>query len=77
MVDEGQATMTITLRIGGETREKIVPINGTVAMLFNAGCFDGMDRDGLIVNGGPVSDNDTLAEGDEVAQMPKSGKQGE
>lgn len=73
---EDQATMTITLKIGGETRQKVVPINGTVKMLMEAGFFDDLDREGLIVNGGPVGDDDVLNEGDEVTQMPKSGKQG-
>lgn len=73
---QAQATMTITLEIGGETRQKTVPINGTVRTLFELGFFDEMPRNGLMVNGGPAGDDDTLADGDRVAQMPKSGKQG-
>lgn len=74
--DESSKNMTIVLEIGGETQRKSVPLGGTVSDLYAEGHFGSLTFDSLLVNGGSVTGDDILEDGDVVSQIPKSGKQG-
>lgn len=66
----------ITVERGGEFIRAEVPEGSTIKALIEDGHLRGIDVANTRVNGALADENATVAEGDTVSQIPRSGKQG-
>ncbi|KKN80409.1 hypothetical protein LCGC14_0330020 [marine sediment metagenome] len=78
MYDEDVLDGMINVRIGrgGEVVDTQVPENSTVQALIEDGHLRGIKACTTRVNGSPATPNTPLQNGDQVSQIPRSGKQG-
>lgn len=68
--------VNITVERGGEFVRTTVPVGSTIKALIEDGHLRGIDVANTRVNGTLADENATIAEGDTVSQIPRSGKQG-
>ena len=73
----GDGQIEITIERGGETITAFVPEGSTISALIREGHLRGIEVASTRINGAPAGVATTLREGDEVDQVPKSGKQGQ
>lgn len=73
-MEEGQ--IRVTIELGGEMITTEVPEGSTVQALIENGHLRGINAATTRLNGAPASVNSPLQDGDEVTQVPKSGRQG-
>lgn len=78
MFDSGEESGMIIVKIerGGEVIETQVSEGSTVRALIEDDHLRGIETCSTRVNGTPASDTTPLKAGDQISQVPKSGKQG-
>lgn len=67
----------VTIERGGEHVTAFVPEGSTVSALIEGGHLRGIGVASTRVNGAPADEDTRLGPGDEVNQVPKSGRQGQ
>ncbi len=73
-VEDGM--ISVRIERGGEFVDTQVPEDSNVQALIEDGHLRGITTSSTRVNGEPATPNTPLQNGDQVSQIPKSGKQG-
>ena len=73
-VEDGM--ISVRIERGGEYVDTQVPEDSNVQALIEDGHLRGITASSTQVNGEPATPNTPLQNGDQVSQIPKSGKQG-
>lgn len=66
----------VTIEMGSEVITTNVDEGSTIQALIEDGHLRGIEAASTRLNGAPASPDTTLRDGDAVAQVPKSGRQG-
>lgn len=83
MYEDGEALpvpegfMEIRIEKGGEVLKTRVPEGSTIRVLINDGHLEGITTSSTRVNGAAATPDTSLKNGDNVYQVPTSGKQGQ